>query len=174
MSAPRSVPQPAHTTHAYHSAPRRFTPWSPDRPGEIDGRQPHGDRLGTPAPGGGYAVKLSESLASAVHCQPGERVEDALAGAAAIANKRASLFGRAPVIHDIRVALAVWGFLSDNPAGSLVERRRALFAEAAHPHDYFRLRALVDAVPDEVLVASDQEILEAATSQTSLIRDLDA
>ena len=58
-----------------------------------------------------------------------EREEDALAGPA-VALKRASLFGRAPVLADLTVALTVWGFLGD-ATPDLIAFRQPLFAEVA-------------------------------------------
>ena len=43
---------------------------------------------------------------------PGEHERDVLAGACAVALKRASLFGRAPVVHDLTVALTASGVCS--------------------------------------------------------------
>ena len=54
---------------------------------------------------------------------PGEHEKDALAGAVGVALKRASLFGRAPVVHDLTVALTIWGFLGEAP-DDLVELRK--------------------------------------------------
>ena len=44
---------------------------------------------------------------------PDEHESDAIAGCIGVALKRASLFGRAPVLHDLTAALTVWGFLGD-------------------------------------------------------------
>ena len=43
-----------------------------------------------------------------------------------LALKRASLFGRAPVVHDLEVAFTIWGFLGAAPP-ELVALRRPLF-----------------------------------------------
>jgi hypothetical protein len=69
----------------------------------------------------------------------------------AVALKRASLFGRAPVIHDLTVALTIWGFLDAEPAQELVELRKGLFEEVWHPHHYAELRRIVDLVPAATL-----------------------
>ena len=83
--------------------------WVADRPADIAGRQPEGPRLGYQGPDQGYADARHPSR-PAIQTQPGERVDDALAGCTAIGLRRASMFGRAPVIHDLRIACTIWGF----------------------------------------------------------------
>jgi hypothetical protein len=62
------------------------------------------------------------------------------------------LFGRAPVIGDVEVAVELLGY--DGTADeSFVELRTRLTHDAAH--DYTRRRALVDAVPEELLRLRD-------------------
>src|SRR3954462_15719101 len=99
---------------AYRSTPRRPERWIADRPGDMD-EQPRGDRLGTPGPDLGYALKLIRQFEGKLHLDPGENTDDVVAGCVAIAMKRASLFGRAPTVHDIRMALTLWGYLDDSP-----------------------------------------------------------
>jgi len=84
----------------------------------------------------------------------GESGHDVLHGAALVAAKRAALFGRAPSIYDVQVALNLWGFLDDDPP-ELVATRRAAFS--AISHDYVAQRQLVDSVPEEVLRLSPEE-----------------
>jgi hypothetical protein len=169
MSAPQYVPiSPAVPVRSYESPPRRPGSWTTDRPGELVGDgvderagQPHGDRLGSPGPDPGYVYKLLAGFRSKVHLEPGESWKDVAAGAASVALKRASLFGRAPVVHDLTVAFGVWGFLDDDPDGELLGLRRSAFAEVGHPADYTRLRQVVDAVPAETLRLPHQKALEA-------------
>lgn len=120
------------------------------RPGEIVGPQPSGPGLGHQGPDQGFALTLAQRFVGSLHLTAGEHERDALAGAAAVAMRRAGLFGRGPSIHDLTVALTVWGFLGP-PAAELVEFRRGRFAEVSHPHHYLQLRRLVDTVPEWVL-----------------------
>jgi hypothetical protein len=76
-------------------------------------------------------------------------------GVALVASKRAALFGRAPCVHDVRLALNLWGFLGDAPA-DVVAARRAAFSSLSH--DYAAQRALVDSVPEETLRKSPDEV----------------
>lgn len=162
MSAPEHVPtKPTSLVRTYASPPRRAGSWLADRPGEIDGRQPEGEQLGTQGPDQGYALVLARRFEGRLHLEPGESEADALAGAVAVATKRSGLFGRAPVIHDLTVGLTVWGFLDPSPAPELVELRRAWFDEVHLVHHYPALRRIADAVPDEVL-RRPHAVVEAA------------
>jgi len=122
-----------------------------DRPGELDGQQPSGDRLGTPGPDQGYALTLAERFTGRLALSEGEHEADALAVAAAIAMKRSGLFGRAPVIHDVTAALTIWGLLDAGADRELVALRRRWFDEAHLAIHYPQRRQIVDAVPDAVL-----------------------
>lgn len=159
MAAPEYVPQePNRLLRRYTSPPRRPESWRPQRPGDLPGRQPQGDRLGVQGPDQGYIGILARQLQGGLHLAEGEHERDALAGAQAVALKRASLFGRAPVIHDLTVALTVWGFLDPSPPADLVELRRRLFEEVSHPHHYAELRHIVDLVPESTLRMAPAEV----------------
>jgi len=153
MAAPEHVPvDRTKPVRAYESPPRRPDSWLPDRPGElVEAGQPRGDRLGHQGPDQGYALKLARRFEGKLTLTPGEHEKDALAGGVAVALKRASLFGRAPVVHDLTVALTVWGFLDEKPAKDLVDLRKGLFEEVSHPHHYRELRRIVDLVPGATL-----------------------
>jgi hypothetical protein len=87
-----------------------------------------------------------------------------------VALKRASLFGRAPVIHDIDVALTVWGFLDAAP-DDLVEARRPLFEGVANGHHYVEQRRIVHAVPEATLRKTPQQLRdEVRTGWRTLLR----
>ena len=142
--------------------PRRGLPlpparrWSPGlRPGDPGTVQPGGPGFGKPGPDQGYGLVLAERFASRLWLGPGERREDAVAGCNLVGLRRASIFSRAPVIHDMRVAFTIWGFLGDAPA-ELLAHRLPLFASAAH--HYRDQRAIVDAVPEDTLRLSHTEV----------------
>jgi hypothetical protein len=149
VAAPEYVPvDRTRLVRAYESPPRRPDPWLADRPGELPGGQPRGDRLGNQGPDQGYVLSLARRFEGKLTLRPGEHERDALAGAVAVALKRASLFGRAPVVHDLTVALTIWGFLGEvPPPAELIELRRKMFEEVWHPHHYAGLRRIVDLVP---------------------------
>ncbi len=161
MAAPEYVPvDKSRPVRSYASPPRRPESWLATRPGELRGGQPRGARLGNQGPDQGYVLHLARRFAGKLSLTSGEHERDALAGAAAVALKRASLMGRAPVVHDLTVALTIWGFLGTAPA-ELVAVRKGLFEEVWHPHQYAELRRIADLVPAHVLRMSPQQVTEA-------------
>ena len=158
MAAPEYVPvKPIDDVRTYASPPRRPDSWRADRPGDLGGGQPRGDHLGSPGPDQGYALTLVRQFDGQLEL--GKVLQDdAVAGCVAVAKKRASLFGRAPVVHDLRVAFTIWGFLDLIAPSELVALRERVFAEVANPHHYAELRRLVDAVPESVLRKTPKEI----------------
>ena len=92
--------------------------------------------------------------------QPGESVDDALSGCTAVALRRASGYGRAPVMPDLRIALTMWGFLDPAPDEALVALRRPMFLGVANPlHGYEERRALVDSVPEASLRQTQDQVV---------------
>ena len=171
MAAPEYVPvDRTRVLRTYQSPPRRAGTWRADRPGElVEVGQPSGPALGSQGPDQGYVLKLAHQFEGKLVLKSGEHERDALAGACAVALKRASLFGRAPVVHDLTVALTIWGYLGEPPT-ELVEQRRHLFEEVAHPHQYDALRRIVDLVPEGALRKTPQQVAEAhRTDWRSLI-----
>ncbi len=122
--------------------------WTATRPADLQHGQPIGPRLGRPGPDQGYAFKLAERFHGRLRLAEGEHEEDVVAGTVAVALRRASMFGRAPVIHDLELAFGLFGYLDDAPH-DLVTWRRALLAGAAH--QYWEQREVVDTVPSETL-----------------------
>jgi hypothetical protein len=128
--------------------------------------------MGFQGPDQGYVLRLVHQFEHRVHLQENEHREDAEAGCIGVALKRASIFGRAPVVHDLTVALTAWGFLDERPAPELVEQRRRMFAEVRSPHHYPEQRAIVDAVPDSTLRMSHTEVIEAHRRDWRSLLDL--
>lgn len=161
MAAPEYVPRrPDEPVRVYESPPWRGDRWVAGRPGDLPGPQPHGPRLGYPGPDQGYALKLAERFAGKLVLTPGESEEDALAGCVEVANKRASLFGRAPVIHDLTVALTIWGFLAEADP-ELVRLRKRYFRGIGHPHHYMARRRVADVVPVAALRLTPEQLARA-------------
>ena len=167
MAAPDYVPVPLsdQPRRALDLPPARH--WMADRPGDLDRGQPLGPKLGRPGPDQGYALKLADLIRDRVKVAGGEHVDDVLAGAVVVALKRASLFGRAPVMHDVELALRLWGFLDDDPPADLVELRRHLFAGAAH--HYWDQRAITDLVPEATLRLTPAQVAERHSDWRSLL-----
>jgi hypothetical protein len=162
MAAPEYVPQsPTLKPRVYESPPWDGEVWLADRPAELVGRQPLGPRLGYPGPDQGYAIKLANTFDDRLVLTPGEHLDDVKAGCTTVALKRASLFGRAPVIHDLTAAFTIWGFLGPADA-ELVRLRRPLFEEVANVYHYMARRKIADLVPQAVLRLSHTEIAKVA------------
>lgn len=151
MAAPEFVPTSPTARRSYVSPGRRPGSWMADRPGELGGPQPRGERLGDPGPDQGYVVHLTDVVKDQLRLSDGEHSVDALAAVGAVALKRASLFGRAPVIHDVTAALSLLGLAEPPPTGAAADRRRLALEEAHHPHAYEKLREIVDRVPADAL-----------------------
>jgi len=163
MAAPDHVPVPLSEqprTALAIPPPRR---WTANRPADLQGGQPLGPKLGRPGPDQGYALVLADRMKDKVRVTQGEHAADAVAGAVAVALKRASMFGRAPVTQDFEVALKVWGFLDDDPPAELVEARTRLFPGAAH--HYWDQQAVADAVPESTLRLTPAEVSKRAPQE---------
>jgi hypothetical protein len=161
VAAPEYVPvDRTRLLRTYESPPRRPEPWRADRPAEVADGQPTGPLLGYQGPDQGFVLKLARQFHGKLSLAPGEHERDALAGACLVALRRASLFGRAPVVHDLTVALTAWGFLGDAPQ-ELVQLRKGLFEEVAHPHHYAEQRRIVDLVSEDTLRMTPQQVAQA-------------
>lgn len=152
MAAPEFVPSAPTTKRHYSSPPQRAGAGSAPRPGETFGSTPaDGRRLGAQGPDQGYALTLTKVFDTKLILQDDEYRGDVDAGCVGVATKRASLFHRAPVVHDLRIAYTLFGFLDETPDPELVELRKELFAEVHYSFHYFERRAIVDLVSNEVL-----------------------
>jgi hypothetical protein len=160
VAAPDYVPvSPVERPRSYESPNHVPDRWSLHRPGDLEGRQPRAPRFGYQGPDQGYALTLAERFRDRIHVSAGESVDDAIRGCLNIALRRASLFGRAPTMHDLTVAFTMWGFLDPNPAEDLRERRAALFAGVADTgHHYAEGRAVADMVPEQTLRMHPEEV----------------
>jgi hypothetical protein len=150
MAAPQYVPTTPTDRVGYYDAPTHVpNGWTAHRPGEVEVRQPSGTRLGSPGPDQGYALKLVKEFHGKLHLTDGENAHDAESGCLAIAMKRSSMFGRAPVIHDLTLAFTLWGYLDADAPAELVELRKAKFEGVGHvAHHYAEQRAIVDPIPE--------------------------
>jgi len=165
MAAPEYVPTSANQTAHYSSPPQRAGAWMAERPGEVVGRPSSGvAALGSQGPDQGYALTLTRVFDGKVHLFDNEHREDVDAGCVAVAMKRASLFGRAPVVHDVRIAYRIFGFLDSNPPTELLELRKEMFAEVHYSFHYFERRAIADSIDDAVLRQTPDAVASAYES----------
>lgn len=169
MASPDYVPAPVRElVRTYVSPPRRDESWLADRPAELQGRQPAGPRLGSPGPDQGYALRLARRYQGALVLGPAEAEADALAGCLAIAMRRSSLFGRAPILGDLTLALTFWGFL-EPAADELVAVRSKVFAAVASSHHEMERRAIVDAVTDELLRMTIEQVADLVRTTPAIV-----
>jgi hypothetical protein len=168
MAAPEYVPlKPVDPAHRSYTSPDYVPdPWRPDRPGELEGGQPRGARLGNQGPDQGFALLLAERFGDRLRLAPGEHADDVVQGCVSIALRRASLFGRAPIVHDLTIAFTIWGFLDDAAPAALVALRSKAFEGLGHTaHHYDELRALVDGVPEATLRMTPEQVKAAYPSR---------
>jgi hypothetical protein len=148
VSAPKFVPVATIGAFRGDSALPPAEEWKSDRPAELANGSPTTARMGRPGPDQGYAIKLANTFHGKLKLTEGEDEHDALAGCLGVALKRASMFSRAPVIHDLRVAFAAFGYLDDAPA-DLVAFRKERFEAVGHHYEL--QRDIADLVPEETL-----------------------
>lgn len=158
MSAPQYVPKSARPgERVYESPPWQHDPWVGHPAGNLEQGQPRGNFYGNQGPDQGYVLLLAERIQPVL--QAGEELADVRAGIIGVALKRASLFGRAPVIHDLTLAFTLFGYLDESPDPALVDLRKELFASASH--HYAERRAIVDVVPEAALRQTPKQAAEA-------------
>lgn len=150
MAAPKFAPVSATESPRTYESPQHVPDsWQPGRPGEIDGKQPRGAGLGFQGPDQGYILTLARVARNKIKVQPGESVDDAIRGSIGIALRRASMYGRAPVMHDLTFALTMWGWLIDDVPADLLARRKELFVGVGDAaHSYYEVREIVGLVPE--------------------------
>ena len=148
--------------------PRR---WQPTRPGELGSPDevPWGGAFGTPGPDTGYVLAL---IARAdLPLGDGEDRHDAEVALGAIAGARASHFGRAPTTADIEIARIVLGLapdgIPDEVVAGIAERRGGWWTGIGH--DPARARALVAAIPLDVLTSTPDEVRARAAAGEQLV-----
>jgi hypothetical protein len=162
MAAPQFVPlDPTEQVRTYGSPDHVPDRWRPERPADLAGRQPGGSRLGYQGPDQGYGLTLANRFRGKLHLAAGEHEDDAVAGCLGVALRRASLFGRAPVVHDLTIAFTIWGYLDPSPPAELVALRRQAFEEVRHAVHYMEGRAIVDRVPEATLRMSPDQVKAA-------------
>lgn len=166
MAAPEYVPVslPDKPRQTLGMPPSRR--WMAKRPADLAGGQPTGRHFGKQGPDQGYALVLARRFEDRLRVAEAEDPDDAVAGCLGVALRRASLFGRAPVIHDLELAYRLWGFLGEAPA-DLVAYRKPLFAGAAH--HYWDQREIVDLVPESTLRLTPAEVGQRLSNWRELL-----
>jgi hypothetical protein len=133
MAAPKFSPVTPNDHPRYYSSPDHVPGrWMPARPGDIEGFQPLGPRLGDQGPDQGFALRIAEQLRPRLRLQEGEHPDDVIEGCLGVALRRASMFSRASVVHDWTIALTIWGYYDERPPAALVSLRREMFEGLRH------------------------------------------
>ena len=160
MAAPKFAPgPPVDESRGYASPDHVPGAWQPRRPGDIDGFQPDGLRMGYQGPDQGFAIKIANTFRPRLHLAAPLSADDAVTGCLGVGLRRASLFSRAPVVHDLTIAFTIWGFLDADPPAELAELRAKLFEGVANVlHHYAEARAIVDMVPEATLRTTPQHV----------------
>jgi hypothetical protein len=148
--------------------PRRSLPlpparrWRPDiKPGIPTSPEevPKGGRFGQMTPDGGYGLRLVGQADL-----PGDD-PDLRAVVAALAIARAGALGRAPILEDVEVALALTGFGFEPPEEVVQRRERWL---AAVPHEVRPGQTAVAEVERDLLVAKPDMVRRALGGTTAV------
>ena len=161
MAAPKFAPAPAvNEPRSYASPPVVPDSWTPDRPTDLIGFQPVGDQLGYQGPDQGFAIKIANGFRDRLRLQPGEHAADVITGCLGIGLRRASMFSRAPVVHDLTIAFTIWGYLDGSAPVELVADRTQRFSGLGHGH-YTEGRSLVDMVPEATLRMTPEQVTAA-------------
>ena len=136
-------------------------PWTTSRPAEliVPDHAPRAPTSGRRGPTRASRSAWRNASSTSSSWARASRSTMCCSASALVASKRAALFGRAPCIYDVRLALDLWGFLDDAPA-DVRAARRAAFSSISH--DYVAQRALVDSVPEETLRLSPDEAARGA------------
>jgi hypothetical protein len=162
MAAPRFAPtSPVDDPRSYDSPDHVPTTWLPDRPADIVGFQPVGARLGFQGPDQGFGIKIANGFRDRLHLVHGEHADDVVTGCLGVGLRRASMFSRAPVVHDFMIAFTIFGFLDPAAPADLVALRRTLFEGVTSHHGYEHKRDLVDMVPETTLRMTPAQVQAA-------------
>jgi hypothetical protein len=162
------VAAPQYVPNTLNEQPRRGLAipapdrWVSDRPAELGDHQPVGPELGRPGPDQGFALRLANRFHDELQLVAPERHHDVITGCVNVAMARSSVFGRAPVVHDLDIAFRIWGYLGGAPQ-ELIELRKPLFEACSH--HYSHQRVIVDHVPESTLRLTHGEVAQRFPSE---------
>lgn len=136
------------------TAPARWSPERPDRPGMItapDQMSP-GGLFGRPGPDTGWAYRITRQSDLTAEEMRAEEVVVTLMSA------RASMLGRAPMLEDLDVARILLGYV-ENASGSVVERRCRWLKKSRH--ESVPGAGAVEEIGEELLALSPRALQSA-------------
>ncbi len=160
MAAPKFSPVAPTARTTYYRSPEHVPEaWMPDRPGVVDGFQPVAPGLGAQGPDQGFALRIANQLKPKLQLQPGEHADDVIRGCLGVALRRASMFSRAPVVHDLDIAFTIFGYYDENPPAELLAMRDEMFEGLRHVgHHYVEARAVADLPPESTLRSTPDQV----------------
>ena len=160
MAAPKFAPvTPLDRARGYESPDHVPDAWRADRPAEVHGRQPSGPRLGYQGPDQGYAITLAERVRGGDPLPAGRVRRRRAVRVHGDRLRRASLYGRAPVMPTCasRSRSGASSTPPRRPSSSTI-RRREFEGVANSLHHYEERRALVDSVPEATLRQTPDQV----------------
>jgi hypothetical protein len=175
MAAPKFSPVAPSARATYYRSPEHVpATWMPDRPGVVDGFQPVAPGLGAQGPDQGFALRIAAQLKPKLKMQPGEHPDDVVRGCLGVALRRASMFSRAPVVHDLVIAFTIFGFFDENPPAELLSMRDEMFEGLRHVgHHYAEARAVADLPPESTLRSTADQVASRYPAEWRALLGLD-
>jgi hypothetical protein len=175
MAAPKFSPVAPGARTTYYRSPEHVpAAWMPDRPGVVDGFQPVAPGLGAQGPDQGFALRIAAQLRPKLKLQTGEHADDAIRGCLGVALRRASMFSRAPVVHDLDIAFTIFGFFDDEPPQELLALRDEMFEGLRHVgHHYSEARAIADLPPESTLRSTVDQVKQRYPAEWRELLGLD-
>lgn len=164
VSQPKFVSSPNHEKALGMVELPAARQWSNPRSGKITSSDANESLMGSAGPSGGFALKLVHEQLAKMVMSDDEEAADIAIGLGVLVSKRASIFGRSPIIFDVHFFEVLFG-LDGTQDQSLIEFRKMFFRGAAH--SYLVQRQLADAVPESTLRLS-QGALEAQIDRQKL------
>jgi hypothetical protein len=132
-------------------------PWVAGRPGDeaIAPVVPEGEYYGHPGPSIGFAMTLVNRQWDNIVLVDHEHRHDVEPLLAEIAMRRASFYGRAPIIDDVKLAIKI---LSYDAAPTQGEEKWRPHLVHDCGHNEHRRRAIVNSIPEEIIEGQQDDI----------------
>lgn len=145
--------------------------WLASGPGYVGKDQiiRHGKLIGHAGPNIGFAITLAKRASKNWYLVKGEHIEDVEILLAEIAMRRASFFGRAPIVGDIGFASHLFGFHGEPEQGE--EHWRPKFVHGTG-HDEHKRRIIVNSIPEEIISGNAELNHETISGWWEQIEDL--
>lgn len=161
--APRNIDTPRHEQNMPEGVDNPVPEsWVADRPGDDDSKlNGAGELFGNAGPNVGYAYTLVARVFDSLVLNSAEHHHDVEPLVAEIAMKRASHFGRAPIMKDVDCAVHLLGLGSElDPEET---KKRVLLVHDCG-HNEHKRRKIVNSIPDELLFSDKAPSVEKVSA----------